>query len=298
MSGNAIAVIGAFGQVARALLHAGLARDQAIAIGGRPVVNLTAPASLDVFLDQTRPSVVINAAAYTAVDKAETEPDAAFALNASGPQYLASWCARRGVPLIQISTDYVFDGTASVPYREDDARGPMSVYGRSKAAGEEAVRAALPEHIIVRTAWVFGPEGQNFLKTMLKLGAERDVVRVVADQTGTPTHAGDIANALLDIASAVTRGGPAPAWGTYHMVAGGVTTWHGFAEEIFASAARLGLKTPKLEAITTADYPTPAARPRYSVLDTTKLRETFGIALPNWRTRVDPCVRQLVQNGN
>lgn len=292
MSGNKIAVIGAFGQVAQALLRRGLARDQDIAIGGRPTVNLTSPATLDVFLDQVRPNIVINAAAYTAVDKAESEPEAAFALNATGPRDLALWCAKRGVPLIQVSTDYVFDGTATTPYRENAARNPMSVYGRSKAAGEDLVRETLAEHIIVRTAWVYGTDGNNFLKTMLRFGAERDVMRVVADQTGTPTHAEDIANGLLDIADAVTRGGAAK-WGTYHLVAGGVTTWHGFAEEIFAAAARAGLKRPALEAITTADYPTPATRPRYSVLDTTKLRETFGITTPDWRVRVEPTVRAL-----
>lgn len=298
MSGNAIAVIGAFGQVAQALLRAGLARGQNIAIGGRPIVNLTSPASMDIFLEQARPAIIINAAAYTAVDKAESDSAAAYALNTEGPRYLAAWCARRGVPLIQVSTDYVFDGTASRPYCEDDARHPMSVYGRSKSDGEDAVRAALASHIIVRTAWVYGPDGNNFLKTMLRLGAERDVVRVVADQTGTPTHADDIAGALLDIATAVTRGGQRPAWGTYHLVAGGTTTWHGFAEEIFAAAARAGLKVPKLEAITTADYPTPAVRPRYSVLDTTRLRQTFGLSLPDWRMRVEPAVRALANKAN
>jgi dTDP-4-dehydrorhamnose reductase len=293
MSSNAIAVIGAFGQVARALLREGVARGLDIAIAGRPVVNLTLPASLDVFLDQVRPKFVINAAAYTAVDKAETDQDAAFALNAVGPKYLATWCARRRVPLIHVSTDYVFDGAATQPYREDDALNPMSVYGHSKAAGEAAVRDVLAEHIIARTAWVYGTDGNNFLKTMLRLGKERDVVRVVADQTGTPTQADVIAAALLDIVAAVTTKAVAQPWGTYHLVSAGTTTWHGFAEEIFASAAKVGLKAPRLEAITTADYPTPAARPRFSVLDTTKLRATFGIALPDWRQNVEPTVRAL-----
>lgn len=295
MSGNAIAVIGAFGQVARALLQKSFTRGQPIAVGGRPDVNMLLPASLDLFLDNVRPSIVINAAAYTAVDKAESEPDAAFALNATGPQHLAFWCARRGVPLIQVSTDYVFDGTSKSPYREEDHCHPMSVYGRSKVAGEDAVRAALAEHIIVRTAWIYGPDGSNFLKTMLRLASERDIVRVVADQVGTPTAAADIADGLLDIAQQVLAAVSPARWGTYHLVASGTTTWHGFATEIFRYTAELGMKTPRLEAITTADYPTPAKRPAFGVLDTGKIRETFGIALPPWQQGVAETMRRLAQ---
>jgi dTDP-4-dehydrorhamnose reductase len=293
MSGVPIAVVGASGQVARALVRAAAERGQALAIGGRPDVDLTDAASISAFLDRAAPSLVINAAAYTAVDKAETDTAAAVALNVEGPARLAAWCASRGVPLIHISTDFVFDGRASKPYREDDVRNPLSVYGRTKSDGEDAVRAALAQHIIVRTAWVYGANGNNFLKTMLRLGAERDVVRVVADQHGTPTSADDIAGAILDIAKHVGTNADLSPWGTYHLVAGGETTWHGLAAEIFARASQAGLKTPKLEAITTADYPTPAARPAYSVLDTSKIRAAFGIALPPWQKGVADCVRQL-----
>jgi dTDP-4-dehydrorhamnose reductase len=291
MSGRPIAVIGATGQVARALAREANVRGLPIAVSGRPHVDLTDAASISAFLESVAPSLVINAAAYTAVDKAETDQDAAVALNVEGPLLLAKWCAAHGVPLIHISTDFVFDGTKRSPYHEGDARNPLSVYGRTKSDGEDAVRALLPEHIIVRTAWVYSADGNNFLKTMLRLGAERNQLRVVADQRGTPTSADAIAAALLDIASKID-GTPAP-WGTYHLVAAGETTWHGFAAEIFAQASSLGLKTPKLEAITTADYPLPAVRPAYSVLDTAKIRETFGIALPAWQKGVVDCVRRL-----
>jgi dTDP-4-dehydrorhamnose reductase len=289
MCGLPIAVIGASGQVARALARQGQLRGLPIAVGGRPDVDLNFTQSVTAFLDTAAPSLVINAAAYTAVDKAETDEASAVALNVEGPARLAAWCASRGVPLIHISTDFVFDGAKRTPYCEDDARNPLSAYGRTKSA----VRAALAEHIILRTAWVYSADGNNFLKTMLRLGAERDVLRVVADQAGTPTTADDIAAALLDITAAIQSGKVANPWGTYHFVADGQTTWHGFAAEIFATAAALGMKTPKLEAITTAEYPLPATRPAYSVLDTTKIRETFGVAPNPWQTGVAETVRQL-----
>jgi dTDP-4-dehydrorhamnose reductase len=293
MSGWPLAVIGASGQVARALARAAGRRGVPVAVGGRPDVDLNSTHSITAFLDATAPSLVINAAAYTAVDKAETDEAAAVALNTDGPARLAAWCASRGVPLMHISTDFVFDGRRSTPYREDDARNPLSVYGRTKSAGEDAVRAVLAEHIILRTAWVYDAGGNNFLKTMLRLGAERDVVRVVADQVGTPTTADEIAAALLDVASAIESKKVAAPWGTYHFVADGQTTWHGFAAEIFAAAKAAGLKTPKLEAITTAEYPLPAVRPAYSVLDTTKIRETFGISPSPWQKGVAETVRLL-----
>jgi dTDP-4-dehydrorhamnose reductase len=295
MNGQPIAVVGASGQVARALAVACGVRGIAAAIAGRPDVDLTDDTSVKTFLETAAPSLVINAAAYTAVDKAESDETAASALNAEGPARLARWCAERAVPLIHISTDFVFDGSKCTPYRENDARNPLSAYGRTKSQGEDAVRALLAEHIIVRTAWVYSAEGHNFLKTMLRLGAERDVVRVVADQTGTPTSADDIASVLLDIATRIARQPETAPWGTYHFVAGGETTWHGFAEEIFVQAAACGLKTPQLQAITTADYPLPAVRPSFSVLDTAKIRDAFGVKIPAWRSGVADCVRRLVR---
>jgi dTDP-4-dehydrorhamnose reductase len=297
METPAITVIGASGQVAKALARAAHSRGETLVCFGRPAVDIADSASLSGVFQRSKPALVINAAAYTAVDKAESEPDAARTANELGPAHLAALCCAHGVPLIHISTDYVFDGRATVPYTEDDQRAPINVYGHTKSAGEDAIRAVLPQHIIVRTAWVYGPDGQNFLKTMLRLGAERDVLRVVADQHGTPTSADDLAVALLDIARAVLRAGDTAAWGTYHAVGVGQTTWHGFAHEIFRQAAEAGLQVPKLEAIETAAYPAPAARPRYSVLDTDKLQRTFGIALPPWQYSLAQCFKTPVPSN-
>ena len=293
MSDQSIAVLGASGQVARALQRAAKMCGMPIVVAGRPAVDINDLASLGAFFTRQRPGLVINAAAYTAVDKAESDVDAARSANEEGPARIAALCAMTGAPLVHISTDYVFDGMKTTPYVEDDARAPLSVYGKTKSAGEDAVSRTHAKHVIVRTAWVYSPEGQNFLKTMLRLGAERDVIRVVADQHGTPTSADDLASALLDIARQVQAQGERAPFGTYHLTAGGETTWHGFATEIFARAAAMGQKVPRLEAITTAEYPTPAPRPRYSVLNTTKVRDAFDISLPPWQTGVAQCLERL-----
>lgn len=297
MSAQPIAVIGANGQVARALQRAGASREIDLVVAGRPVIDISSNVSVRRVLDGIAPGIVINAAAYTAVDQAESDEAAAFRVNRDGPHYLAKWCAANDVPLIHISTDYVFDGTKQTAYRETDVCRPLNAYGRSKVAGEDAVRDALREHVIVRTAWVYSADGRNFLKTMLRLGAERDVVEVVADQHGTPTSADDIAAALLNIADVTMRANADVAWGTYHLVAGGETSWHGFAKQIFSVVACDGHKAPRVEPILTESYPTPAARPRNGVLDTTEIHRAFGIALPPWQHGVALCVRQLMQNG-
>ncbi|MGV6492662.1 dTDP-4-dehydrorhamnose reductase [Stenotrophomonas rhizophila] len=238
------------------------------------------PESLAVLLDRVRPEVVVNAAAYTAVDRAEDDRDAAWRANAEAPGVIARWCAAVGVPLVHYSTDYVFDGQGTRPYREDDATAPLGVYGASKLAGEEAIRAAGGRHLIFRTAWVYASHSANFLRTMLRVGAERDVLRVVADQVGTPTPAALIADVT---AQALQHAGGLS--GTWHLTATGETSWHGFAEAIFDEAVSTGklARAPKVEAITTADYPTPARRPAYSHLDVRKLESDFGIGLPNWQ---------------
>jgi dTDP-4-dehydrorhamnose reductase len=238
------------------------------------------PESLAALLDRVRPEVVVNAAAYTAVDRAEDDRDAAWRANAEAPGVIARWCAAAGVPLVHYSTDYVFDGQGTRPYREDDATAPLGVYGASKLAGEEAIRAAGGRHLIFRTAWVYASHSANFLRTMLRVGAERDVLRVVADQVGTPTPAALIADVTAQ-ALQHARG----LSGTWHLTATGETSWHGFAEAIFAEAVSAGklARAPKVEAITTADYPTPARRPAYSHLDVRKLESDFGIALPSWQ---------------
>ena len=256
-------------------------RDGKLADGGScEVADFDAPFSLVALVNRIAPDVVVNAAAWTAVDRAETEAEAAFRANAEAPRALAEACARLGVRFVHYSTDYVFDGRGSRPYREDDATAPLGVYGASKLAGEEAIRASGVDHVILRTAWVYAPRGRNFLLTMLRLGAERDHLRVVADQVGTPTSAALIADATAQILAH-----PLHASGTWHLTATGQTSWHGFAEAIFAGAVERGLlaRAPVVEAITTADYPTPAARPAYSVLDTARLRRDFGIALADWR---------------
>jgi dTDP-4-dehydrorhamnose reductase len=238
------------------------------------------PESLAALLDRVRPEVVVNAAAYTAVDRAEDDRDAAWRANAEAPGVIARWCAAAGVPLVHYSTDYVFDGQGNRPYREDDATAPLGVYGASKLAGEEAIRAAGGRHLIFRTAWVYASHSANFLRTMLRVGAERDVLRVVADQVGTPTPAALIADVT---AQALQHAGGLS--GTWHLTATGETSWHGFAEAIFAEAVSAGklARAPKVEAITTADYPTPARRPAYSHLDVRKLESDFGIGLPSWQ---------------
>jgi dTDP-4-dehydrorhamnose reductase len=231
-------------------------------------------------VERTGPDIVVNAAAYTAVDRAEDEPDRARRVNADAPGALAQACAARDAYLLHFSTDYVFDGRGTRPYREDDATAPLGIYGATKLAGEEAVRAAGGRHAIVRTAWVYAAHGGNFLRTMLRLGAERDVLNVVDDQVGCPTPAGMIAD---HAATMLSR--PRPPSGTWHLVAGGQTSWHGFATAIFEGARATGLleRIPRVEAIPSSEFPTRAARPAYSVLDTARLRQDFDIRPCHWR---------------
>lgn len=284
-----VLVLGAGGQVGTELLRALAPLGVVVAAtrsGALPDGNACERADFDdvallePLLDRLGPAAVVNATAYTAVDRAESERAAAFRANAEAPGAVARWCAAHGVPLVHYSTDYVFDGQGRRPYRPDDATAPLGVYGESKLAGEEAIRAAGGRHLIFRTAWVYAAHGHNFLRTMLRVGAERDRLRVVADQVGTPTPAALIA----DVTALALRHPDAPS-GTWHLTASGETSWHGFAEAIFAEAHGRGLitKVPLVEAITTADYPTPARRPAYSRLDVTSLERDFGVVLPAWR---------------
>jgi dTDP-4-dehydrorhamnose reductase len=238
------------------------------------------PAALADLIGRIAPDVVVNAAAYTAVDRAESEPDAAFRANAEAPRRIADACARRDALLLHYSTDYVFDGRGTRPYREGDPTAPLGVYGTSKLAGEQAVRDSGARHMIFRTAWVYATHGSNFLRTMLRLAAERDELRVVADQVGSPTPAVLIA----DVSAKVLQRAPLQS-GTWHLTASGDTSWCGFAEAIIDGAHALGLieRRPQITPITTADYPTPAARPAYSVLDTSALQRDFDLCLPSWQ---------------
>jgi dTDP-4-dehydrorhamnose reductase len=250
--------------------------------GGRcEIADFDRPDTLVELVERIQPTVVINAAAYTAVDKAEDDIEAAFRANAEAPGVLARACADRGIPFVHYSTDYVFDGQGTRPYREDDATSPLGVYGASKLAGEEAVREAGGRHVILRTAWVYGQYGHNFLRTMLRVGTDRDELRVVADQSGTPTPASLIADVTVELLRQQTE-----VSGTFHLTPRGETSWHGFAEAIFDEAVARGLLTraPRVLAITTADYPTRAKRPSYSRLDVGKLEQQLGRPLPDWRT--------------
>lgn len=284
-----VLVLGGNGQLGQELLRAlepagslvATTRSGLLANGAAcETADLDAPATLPPLLERLRPSVVINAAAYTAVDRAEREPDAARRANTEAPARMAGWCAEHGVPFVHFSTDYVFDGQARSPYGEDAATAPLNVYGRTKRDGEDAIRAAGGRHLIFRTAWVYAEHSANFLRTMLRLGAERDVLRVVADQRGTPTPAALIA----DVTAHVLRH-PGGFSGTWHLTTTGETSWHGFAEAIFAAAVARGVlpRAPRVEAITTAEYPTPARRPAYSHLDVSRLQADFGISLPSWQ---------------
>lgn len=230
-----------------------------------------------------RPGLVINAAAYTAVDKAETDAANAFRVNRDGPENLAVACHSARIPLLHLSTDYVFDGNAEAPYPEDAPVAPLGIYGKSKWEGEEAIRRTLDQHLIIRVAWVFGAFGNNFVRTMLRLGRERPELRVVADQHGAPTHAGAIAEMLLALADKILAGQP-PIWGTYHYTGAPVTTWYQFAQTIFIEAVRCKLLEvpPKLTAITTADYPTPARRPANSALADTLTGSRLGVVRQPW----------------
>jgi len=287
-----ILVFGASGQIGREVCRAAWPPRYAILPLDRKAVDITKSAAVSAMLARETPDLVINLAAYTAVDRAESEPGVAWAANCAGAAHIAGACDESATPLVHLSTDYVFDGRKTGPYREEDAVGPLGVYGRSKEAGERAVRAAVARHMILRTAWVFGAYGANFVKTMLRLAAERPVLRVVADQRGCPTAAADIAAALMVIAAHIERG--EAKWGTYHFVGAGAASWHSFAQAIFDQAAPQLAACPQVEPITTEQYPTPARRPMNSVLDCRKIEEVFGISSPPWRTALATVIRELL----
>ena len=244
------------------------------------VADIDQPESLAALVDRISPDVVVNAAAYTAVDRAEDDAAAAFRANAEAPDQLARACAARDALLVHYSTDYVFDGQSTRPYRPDDATAPLGVYGISKLAGEKAIQVSGCRYMIFRTAWVYGNHGNNFMRTMLRVGAECDQLRVVADQFGTPTPA----HLIADVTAHALQAGIGRS-GIWHLTATGETSWHGFAQEIFRQALANGMlvKIPEVVAITTADYPTRATRPGYSCLDTAELQDNFGVPLPDWR---------------
>lgn len=287
-----IAVVGIEGQLARSLTAAETKHE--IVSVGRPELDLTVPASVGRVLGGLAPNMIVNAAAYTAVDKAESEEAAAFAINAEGAGAIAAAAAALAVPLVHVSTDYVFDGSQARPYTEADPVRPLGVYGRSKLEGERQVVAAWHKHIILRTAWVYSPYGNNFIKTMLRLAGTRPEISVVDDQIGNPTFAPHLADAILAIASRIESGADVQ-WGLYHAAGSGDVTWCGLARETFAASARHTGPTASVKAITTAEYPTPARRPANSRLDCGRLAAAFGVRLPPWQDGVEACVSALVR---
>ena len=289
---DTVIVIGRTGQLATELQRSRWPANARVEFLGRETVDLTRAEDIRRLIAK-RPSVIVNAAAYTAVDAAETSRDLAFSINRDGPAELAEVCERVGGALVHLSTDYVFDGAGNRAYEENDPIGPLSVYGASKAAGESAVRERLERHVILRTAWVYSPVGRNFVRTMLRLGSERERLSIVDDQHGCPTSAADLARAVIEIATALL-GGAADRFGTFHFCGRGATTWFGFAEEIFDAARRRGMKTPaEVVPIATEAYPTPARRPYNSVLDCDKIRRTYGIVPRPWQESLADCLDQL-----
>lgn len=291
-SGRPVLVAGKSGQLAMALARHGGGR---IRLAGRPELDFDHTATLDRAIAAINPVAVVNAAAWTAVDLAESEPDAAARANTDGPRHLARLCAARNIPFIHISTDYVFDGEKGAPYLETDPISPRTVYGRTKADGERAVMVANPSSTILRTSWVYSPDGKNFVRTMLQAGARHFTLRVVADQKGNPTSADDLALAVLAILATIERTGWKDTYaGLFHACGTGETTWHGLAEHTLQEAARYGGQPmPQVIPISTRDWPTPAPRPADSRMDTAKLRRVFGVTLPPWQESVSRVVQDV-----
>jgi dTDP-4-dehydrorhamnose reductase len=290
-SEHRVLVLGAGGQVGRALVAA--LGESAIGFD-RDGADLSRPESLVERLDAHRPSSVINAAAYTQVDRAESEQALAMTVNGESPGIIARWCAARDVPFIHYSTDYVFDGSGSEPWDEDAPVAPLSVYGASKLAGEQGIAGAGGRWLVIRTSWVYDAVGRNFVTTMLRLMRERSELSVVADQHGAPTYAPHLTSATISALSAALAM-PAFPRGIYHLCNAGETTWHGFASAIAESARARGMElaVERINAITSAEYPVPATRPKNSRLNTNKARRVLGVALPDWRQGLVECIEML-----
>jgi dTDP-4-dehydrorhamnose reductase len=291
-------IFGADGQLGKALSRESQRRGLFSTALDLPDADITDAAETTRIISKTGPDLVVNAAAYTAVDQAETNAAEALAANRDGPRNLARACASHKIPLAHISTDYVFDGTAGRPYTENDPVSPIGVYGQTKADGEDAVRNELSEHLIVRTSWLFGADGNNFVRAMLRLGRQKTVVPVVADQTGCPSCAADLAAAILDMGTQILDSGP-PLWGTYHFCNAGSTTWHGFAKAIFALAAgRVPLRVEEVKAITTGEFGATAPRPAFSVLSCKRIASRFGIVPRPWQEALSDTLDLMLREEN
>ncbi|MBW2583995.1 MAG: dTDP-4-dehydrorhamnose reductase [Deltaproteobacteria bacterium] len=289
-----ILITGAGGQLGRELINQGQLKGFSVQAPSEDDMDITDLEKIDRCMAFHQPEVVINAAAYTQVDKAESEAALAFAVNTTGSANLARMCAKNKIPLVHISTDYVFDGQKGTSYLETDAISPVGIYGRSKAEGEIEIRSHLKEHIILRTSWLYGIHGHNFAKTMLKLATTKPKIRVVADQYGSPTNAADLAQTILIISDRMQFNNDVD-WGTYHYCGQGVISWYNFAEKI-VGLARLyaDVKTTRIEPIATADYPTRALRPIYSALDCSRIQKHFGINPKPWQKSLEITIKELL----
>lgn len=290
-----ILVTGAKGQLGWELMRRAGEGDFMVTGVDLPEVDLCDGTQVGDAITATQPDLIINAAAYTNVDGAESDRELCYRVNEAVPRRLAICCREAGIPFIHISTDFVFHAHCSTPWKPDDQASPRGVYAESKTAGEAAVREELAEHLIVRTAWLYGIRGGNFVKTMLTLARDRQEIGVVADQVGCPTFAGDLADLLL-VMAAKLRAGEALDWGTYHFCGGGSTTWHGLAEAAIklAREKQIDLKLQNIKALTTAEYPTPAVRPAYSVLDCSKIETTLGITITPWKATLEAVMDDLI----
>jgi dTDP-4-dehydrorhamnose reductase len=297
MSRIRIAVTGSNGQIVRSLVERSAGTPCDIVCIGRPALDLGKVDTIDSALSAIAADVLVSAAAYTEVNKAEAEPDVADLINGRAPGVLAARADALGIPLIHLSTDYVFDGTKSNPYTERDPICPINAYGRSKAAGERAVAAAHPRHVILRTSWVYSPLNRNFVTTMLVLARKQDKVRVVADQIGNPTAAADVADGILAVVRNLMEGRGEDRYGTFHMAADGAATWAEFATAVFSASAERGGPSAHVVPIASAEYQSPAQRPANSRLDCAKLARVHGVALPHWQASLGPCVGRILEQG-
>jgi dTDP-4-dehydrorhamnose reductase len=297
MTDRPILIAGRNGQLARCLRALAVARGLPAVALGRGELDLETREGIDKIIAAVAPSAIINAAAYTAVDQAESEAAKAFSINRGGAAALADIAWQLNIPLVHLSTDYVFDGAKPDTYDESDVPAPLNVYGASKLAGEAAVLAAHPLATVIRCSWIYSPYGSNFVRTMLRLCETQPVVRVVCDQHGNPTSARDLAAGVLQIAERSIADDRRATAGIFHLAGQGGTSWHDFAQAIIDGLSRRGMKTPTLEAITTEEFPTAARRPRNSRLDSSKAERVFGIRLPAWRHSLETCLDQLVGEG-
>jgi dTDP-4-dehydrorhamnose reductase len=292
-----IFIAGSKGQLGKALLKQQPPRNMVLTGADVPVLDITDPLSVERVLAEHQPAMIINAAAYTDVDRAEDEPRNAFSANRDGPAHLAEYCVNAGIPLIHLSTDYVFNGSKDRPYRESDPIIPLGVYGKSKAEGENEIRTRLTEHVIVRTSWMYGVDGKNFVKTILRAGRENDTLKIVSDQHGSPTCADDLAKVLITIADRLVDDDDR-RWGTFHYCGLGSTSWFEFAVAIFDNARQFGLpRIPQLLPVKTAEWPTRAVRPPYSVLNCSLINNIFGITPVPWQDSLKKTVERLMHAG-